>query len=136
MTKEELAARLNGRQMGEEITNAEEALANTSGLVVLFGYSDDNAEFRGAIHGEEDCYNSNVTNLLVGKTGILDAGHEAECGCKYCGFDVLKKQAKVIKATFGKDGWSYETAIPHATFDVLEGGDTFCRGIVFSVEDL
>jgi hypothetical protein len=39
---------------------------------------------------------------------------------------------------WGKDdtSWSYETDIPHATFDVLEDGEVYCRGIVFALADL
>lgn len=43
MIAKELAQLLNGRQYGKEITQLEEAEAKRSKLVVLFGYSDDNA---------------------------------------------------------------------------------------------
>ena len=46
MTKEELAAMLNGREYGKEITKAEEEKAKANGLVVIYGYSDDNVELR------------------------------------------------------------------------------------------
>ena len=32
--------------------------------------------------------------------------------------------------------WTYETPVPHATFDVMEDGDLFCRGLVIAVSDL
>lgn len=48
MTKEQMAALLNGREYGDEITRAEHQIARASGLVVVFGYSDDNMEVRGA----------------------------------------------------------------------------------------
>ena len=32
--------------------------------------------------------------------------------------------------------WSYETDIPHETFNIYEDGEVWCVGIVFSVEDL
>ena len=41
MTAKELAELLNGREYGNEITSDEEKLAKESGLVVVFGYSDD-----------------------------------------------------------------------------------------------
>ena len=41
MTKEELAATLNGREYNHEITKEEEAEARENGLVVIFGASDD-----------------------------------------------------------------------------------------------
>lgn len=59
MTKEELAARLDGREYGSEMTEDEEAEAKEAGLLVIFGYSDDSIEFRGAFHvdgGEIGCF--------------------------------------------------------------------------------
>lgn len=47
---------LNGREYGDEITREEEAMAKAHGLVVVFGYSDDNMEFCGAITDEVGCY--------------------------------------------------------------------------------
>ena len=32
--------------------------------------------------------------------------------------------------------WSYLTDIPHKTFDIMEDGEIYCRGIVFSLDDL
>lgn len=32
--------------------------------------------------------------------------------------------------------WTYETEIPQETFMIYEDGEPYCRGIVFSVEDL
>lgn len=52
MTLKEFAKMLDGREYGGEITKEEEALAKELGFVVVFGYSDDNAELRGAIDDE------------------------------------------------------------------------------------
>lgn len=49
MTKESLAAILNGRTYGDEITKEEEAQAKAAELVVIYGASDDLVEFGGAI---------------------------------------------------------------------------------------
>ena len=32
--------------------------------------------------------------------------------------------------------WIYRTEIPHACFDILENGEKYCKGIVFSLNDL
>ena len=32
--------------------------------------------------------------------------------------------------------WTYKTEIPCERFDVFEGDDLYCEGLVFSVEDL
>lgn len=138
MTKETLAAQLNGREYGAEIAPAEGKEAKIAGLVILFGGSDDLAEFRGAIFDETECYGG--CELLITKDGLLDSGHAGECECKYCGFPRMAKTAKKIKSMWamgnGDYSWTYETTIPHATFDIMEDGKKFCRGIVFSTQDL
>ena len=32
--------------------------------------------------------------------------------------------------------WCYKTDIPHETFMIYDDGEPYCRGIVFSIEDL
>lgn len=36
----------------------------------------------------------------------------------------------------GPFAWTYSTEIPHATFEIIEEGEKFCRGIVFDINDL
>ena len=50
ITKEQLAETLNGNEIGNEITKEQEQQAKENGLVVVFGYSDDNMELRGALY--------------------------------------------------------------------------------------
>lgn len=108
MTIYEFAEMLNNGQYGSEISPILEHKAKELGFVVVFGYSDDNAEFRGAIEDEVGCY---------------DGGRVYEDGDKY------------IDAVWCGDSefdWSYKTNIPHATFDIYDAfGEKYCRGIVF-----
>lgn len=106
MTIYEFAEKLNGRQYGNEITKSEEQEAKELGFVVVFGYSDDNAEFRGAYNEEIGCW---------------DGGRVYEDGDQYI-------DAVWCKGDFC---WTYSTNIPHATFDIYEDGEKYCRGIVF-----
>lgn len=72
---------------------------------------------------------------------------------KECGFVVIavdhscvnKDKCKDAKIMFSYNvpneridyvPWIYETDIPHETFMIYEGGEPYCRGIVFSVEDV
>jgi hypothetical protein len=32
--------------------------------------------------------------------------------------------------------WKIQTDIPHETFDIMEDGELFCRGVVFHVDDV
>lgn len=135
MTKESLAKLLDGREIENEITKEEIRQAKERGLIVLFGASDDLAEFRGAIHDEVSIYDGGT--ILINKDGPLEK-HD-DCECKYCGFEDKSKQAKKIEALWCNEGaysWTYKTDIPHATFEIVEDGEPYCRGIVFNVSDL
>lgn len=134
MTKEELAEQITGREYGEEITDAEEKQAKADGLVVIFGYSDDNVEFRGAINDEVGCYDGG--DLFVTREGALEE-HE-DCECKYCGFERRKMTAKKIEAIWGQNdySWQFKTDMPHVAFEVKEGDQKFCKGIVIHVDDI
>lgn len=138
MTKEELAAKLDCREIGEEITRTEAFDAKDAGLIVLFGASDDLAEFRGALNDEAGCFEGG--ELLVTREGKLLPGHEPYCECDFCGYAVAKADSRKIIAKWNDSesdcSWSYETDIPHSTFKILEDGVVYCIGIVFSIADL
>lgn len=134
MTAKELAALLDGREYGHEMTKSEEQRAKESGLVVVFGYSDDNAELRGAIYEEVGCYN--------GGTILLDADGVFQSDCDPDDCALLRrhmKRCKTITAVWD-DGngfsWTYETAIPHETFAIMDNDLPYCRGIVFALATL
>ena len=137
MTMKEFAKLLSGREYGMEITKDEERQAADAGLVVAYGYSDDNVELRGAIDEEVGAWNG--VTIRLSKDGVLQgpACDSAEnCNCPY--FAAAKNAAKTIKAVWGAGGvsWTLETDIPHETFNIYEDGELFCVGIVFSLEDL
>lgn len=134
MNAQELATALNGREYGEEITRAEEKEAKAAGLVVVFGVSDDLMEFRGAVHDEWGVYSGDDVyfthaGLLVNKCNNDE--------CPY--FERLKNTAITITTKWDADEdylWIYNTLIPHSTFDILEDGKKYCRGIVFALSDI
>ena len=111
MTLKEFAQMLDGREYGNEITKEEEALAKELGFVVVFGYSDDNAELRGAIDDEIGCFDG----------GELE--HEDLP-------DVIYAKWCDREANYA---WSYKTSIPHETFRIYEDGDYWCIGIVCDI---
>ena len=133
MTAIEVATLLNGREMGSEINKAEERQAKDAGLVVVFGYSDDNVELRGAIHDELGAYNGTV--FRVTERGLLKNDCDND-DCPY--FEKSKDGARSIVAVQG-DGagpsWRYTTDIPHSTFEIMEDGEVFAVGIVFRLAD-
>lgn len=139
MTKEELAAKLNGREHGNEITQKEEAEAKAAGLVVVFGAYDDLMEFRGAIYDE---YGAPNEAFILG--GRVLNGPECDhrgVGCKYAqeAYERDVARALRVEALWCEEkpySWTFKTKIPHATFDILEDGEKCCGGIVFSLADV
>ena len=134
MTKEQFAEMLNGRQDKEGISLHDENLAKEYGLVLVFGASDDLMEFGGAIHDEVGCYNGGTAYL--DKNGLWHSKCDDE-DCKYAEEEQAKcKTITAIWCPPGGGSWAYETDIPHATFDIYEDGELYCRGIVFKLADL
>ena len=135
MTAKELAEMLSGRKYGMEITSEEARAAKDAGLVVVYGYSDDNVEFSGAINDEVGAYNG--TTVYLTPDGVLQKPDCGQDDCPY--FAREREKARTIKAVWHDKGgpcWTFETDIPHETFTVMEDGEPFCVGIVFSMVDL
>lgn len=134
MNTKELAAFLTGREYGKEITKPESGQALADGLVVVFGYSDDNMEFRGAIRDEVGCYDGGTAYLTT--EGLL----QNECENDECPhFEKAKSKAATIEALWCKEpsyAWTFKTDIPHETFEIVEDGEPYCRGIVFALADV
>ncbi len=123
MTMEELAATLNGREYGKEITRDEERAAAAAGLVVAFGASDDLAEFRGALHDE--FYPGEDGRIAVYSNGLgYDCGSDTITGVRY---EWCPDGANV--------SWRVTPDVPFARFTVMEAGDVYCEGAVFKLAD-
>jgi len=150
-TKEQLAAQLDGRSYGDEITLEECDVANDNGLVVAIGYSDDGVTFHGAIHDETDAYDGGRIELT--QAGIFQS--ECHDDCPY--FKQLQRKQEVNVLTVfwcgksqrekspnwekqGKPTWMFEFGdVPVAEFSIFdprEDNEHFCRGIVFDLNDL
>ena len=142
ITASEIAGRLNGSEYPCRFSQELKQLAKDSGFVIVYGASDDLMEFDGAIYDEFGCYEGDTA--LVDAKGLLrdwdsvkDDGDQAEIG----EWLERKKTAKTIEALWCQEepagaSWAYKTDIQHATFDVMEDGEIYCRGIVFSISDL
>lgn len=111
MTLKEFAQMLDGREYLYEITKEEEALAKELGFVVVFGFSDDNAELRGAIDDEIGCFDGG----RLEHKDLPDVIY-----AKWCDRET-------------NYAWSYKTSIPHETFRIYEDGDYWCVGIVCDI---
>lgn len=138
LTKELLAMALNGREYPFALTDEEQSQAAAAGLVVIFGSSDDSFEARGAVTGQQYVYDHG-TVLIDGK-GILPERDNIDDDTEIRDFIAREPLAKKVEAIFGtvapEPSWTYSTALPHATFEIMEDGEVYCRGIVISVADL
>lgn len=129
MDTKTLARLLDGREYRSEITDKEDELARQLGIVIVFGASDDLLEFRGAISDELGCYGG-------GKVYINPSGCSTEITRFVCPSEITKYKTIDAKWCQSCYSWFIEINIPHESFDVLENGEKFCRGIVFSINDL
>lgn len=133
LTKETVAAELDGAEYPFRPT-AEQRLAwREAGLVVVFGASDDLMEFEGAIYDERD----GEGTALVDHVGLLPMRDGIDDDDELEAFFARRKVARKIKGKFDSEGYTfvYKTDIPHATFEVMEDGDKYCRGVVFALAD-
>ena len=128
-----VAKTLDGIEYAEKIDPDIIEYAKRAGIVIVFGSSDDLVEFRGAIKGEADCYGGKT--VYFGLSGELRSLCDSE-DCPY--FELVREKANKIEAIWDSEGysWTYKIDIPHETFEILEDGEKYCRGIVFSVNAL
>lgn len=132
-TTKEIAKILNGMEYGnlsKDIVNA----AKCSNIVICYGASDDLVEFAGAFDDEE---------YGPGKVYLSDVGLlEVKCGCEDCPHEKIRRENSPFIKAIWNDGesegpaWTYETSIPHETFNIMEDGEVWCRGIVFKCSDV
>ncbi|MBW4580656.1 MAG: hypothetical protein KME42_13915 [Tildeniella nuda ZEHNDER 1965/U140] len=132
MDAKTLAALLDGRQMGDEITKEEEAIAKEHSLVVAFGYSDDNVEFRGAIDDEVGAYDGAEVAIVNG--AIVTSKDELAFLAKYPTASLTG--VRKVTATWEPEGldasWLIDTE-GGEPFDIYEDEKLFCRGMVFKL---
>lgn len=145
ITRKEMATMLDKRRYGEEMSKADQNAAAFAGLVVAFGGSDDNLEFRGAINDEVGAYQG--TTVQIDTEGLLPKFEELTIDNqdltshnKDAFRDYFRREGKGVDLTIKwneVDGpfWTFETEIPHETFDIMEDQGVFCRGIVFRLAD-
>ncbi|MDF3928638.1 hypothetical protein [Pseudomonas putida] len=137
MTKEELAAQLNGLEHPTRIPDPLIVAAQSAGLVILCGASDDLMEFYGARREEIGCYDGGTA--FVDADGVLPDRDCLDGDEELAEYVQRQKSAKSIEALWCKEdgySWTYKTEIPHATFEVVEDEEPYCRGIVFALADL
>lgn len=135
MNIQEIANKLNGVQYREEgkiLTRQFCKELYHEGIVVVIGQSDDLVEFAGAVSVELGAYDH-----YFNSKGIV----RNECDCDECPYfqRMMREVVYYVKPKWCETpeyAWTYDTNIPHATFDVMEDDEKYCRGIVFKLSDL
>lgn len=132
--REEIAKALDGREYLKEITPEIREMLEEADLVVVLGASDDIMDFQGAINDQIGC--SSGGKAYLDKDGLIVNA----CDEEYCPYFAIKKEnATIIEALWCEEddiAWTYKTDIPHSTFMIMEDGEKYCRGIVFSLADV
>jgi hypothetical protein len=127
MTKDELAAMLNGREYGSEMTRDEERTARQNRLLVAYGDSDDNLEVRGVMNDEFGAYEGCECYLVR----VSDRWERLSSGTSPVLVEAIWAPKDDTKLS-----WLITSPIPHSTFDIMEDSEPFCRGIVIDQGDM
>ncbi len=136
MDAKTLAAQLNGIEYPCRISVKLEAEAKAAGLVIVYGASDDLMEFRGAIVEDLGAYDG--TTAYVDTKGLLPERDQIEDDNELKDYFSREPHAVAIEQLWcAEEGysWTYKTSIPHETFEIVEDGEPYCRGIVFALAD-
>lgn len=130
MDIKKFAKLLDNRQYDyPQFTNEEIAIAKENGFVIVYGASDDLIEFDGAICDEGGCFDGG--KVYICETGCVEYGNAETkyIEAVWCDKDMTDENGNVIT-------WTYKTDIPHETFMIYDDGNSYCRGIVFSIDDV
>lgn len=128
-------------------------------IVIIYGYSDDIVEFDGAIIEELDCYGAAdfFIDYIDRHCYYLFPQDFVDHATEYINSDYedtlplidellqehIKKIIKLKAAycgKFNKDGWGFELELPESTkidydtFNVLEDGEVFIKGLIIDLE--
>lgn len=131
MDIKEFAKMLDGREYDfPQFTKEEIQIAKDNGFVIVYGASDDLMEFDGAIYAEADCHDGG--KVYFDKTGAIIDEEFPKSKCIeafWCDYDNKDENGGLI-------AWAYKTDIPHETFMIYDDGESYCKAIVFSVENV
>lgn len=134
MNTKEIAESLNGLGYREDPQKGILDSAKDAGIIIVVGASDDLMEIYGATREEVGCYGGGVAYFT--DQGLV----KNLCDDDRCPYAAKEKERAVpVEALWCKEDvyiWTYKTEIPHETFDVLEDGEPYCRGIVFKLSDI
>lgn len=131
MTPAELARTINGRQYLYELTAQERGLASAFQLVVVCGRSTDLVLFDGVWDLLLPCPGGDIFIVSAQRAQSARSADAERCRTTVGGGRFLRTLREHQGYT-----WAYRTRIPHSQFDVLIGDAKYCRGVIFTLENL
>jgi len=125
---------IHGREYTEEFTDEILKFLKDNRLCAVVGAGDDNVEIHGYFREEIGAFGGAVVKMNKG--GLIPnlCDHDK---CPY--YEKQVREAKnEINAIWNESGYSWfiDANFNYVSFDIMEDGVKFCRGIVFSIDDL
>lgn len=102
-----------------QFTKEEIEAAKANGFVIVF-INDGFLKFEGFIIDETECFNGK--EIWFDKNGVFREKAN------------IKGKSSLIVLWDGN--WFFATMIPNETFMIYENGEPYCRGIIFSIDDV
>ena len=126
-----LATALNNRDLEDGFYRFELKCAAKNNLVIVTGHSDDLIELDGAIKQEGDCFDGGNFHLEKHEEKwLLREGNGVNnISAVWYAQNKTTNDLEIIP-------WSYKTDIPYESFYMTNGGNPFCEGFVFRIDDL
>jgi hypothetical protein len=126
MTKEKMAKHINGRTTGSELLASEIETMKEHRLTACFASMNAHFKFEGYVHTDW---------LYSGQSAVLE-----RYGILKSVFD-LRPYQKIHCVTgyycgYEEPYWRFATTFPVAGFTIMDEGKEFCKGFVFSWDDL
>lgn len=121
----EIAERLDGMQYGDRIPKDIEELAKENNIVIVYGYSDDLIELRGAIDDEIDAWGGG--NVYIHNSKLMEV---CDVDCIY--YQEARAKARKVTGTF-KSHWTFDSDFEYEAFTVYEDLELQCIGMVFKL---
>lgn len=140
MTKEQFAEMITGVEYPFRLTKPQRKLAADNRLLVVYGASDDLCEIDGA-ETDETGASGIVFLTKEGKIMVEPDDDESDVLDKFGFLQEFKnsrRDAIRVELLWCKEGdysWTLRSDTPHATFEIAEDGEPFCRGLVIDLKE-
>lgn len=139
MTAQELAKQITGMEYPFRLSQDIVTQAKAAGLVIVYGASDDLMEFEGAINDEIGAYDGGTA--FVTAEGLLADYEQIDKDDKnalryYFQHEQTGVEIESLWCKGDSYSWTFKTTIPHETFEIVDDGEPYCRGIVFALADV